>query len=341
MNEYMGGRRLSPPAPLPAPARPVYNAGPDGAWRTGGHGGWPPPPSHGSRGGRGGRRRPGQQLLVTLVAGMVGAVIALLALPAAFGVNPYDLIRGKVREVETSREASPAEDAVQTVSLTSDGLDVASIAKKVIPSIVNIDVQSRVQSFRGFSSGVQEGTGSGIIYSADGYIVTNDHVVGDAQTITVTLASGEQLNAVRVGTDPESDIAAIKINKTGLPAISLGDSDNLKVGQIAVAVGSPYGFEQSVTSGIISALHRSITVQNDTGGTGELADLMQTDAAINPGNSGGALCDSKARLVGVATLIASSSGGSEGIGFAIPVNKAKIVADAIISGRPIPTVTQG
>ena len=342
MNEYKGGRRLSPPVPPPAPARPVYNAGPDGAWRTGGHGGWPAaPPPRPARGGRARRNRPGQQILVTLIAGMVGAVIVLLALPAAFGVNPYDLIRGKVREVETSRKAGPAEDVVETVSLPGNGLDVATIAKKVIPSIVNIDVQSRVQSFRGFSSGVQEGTGSGIIYSADGYIITNDHVVGDAQTITVTLASGEQLNAVRVGTDPESDVAVVKIEKTGLPAISLGDSDDLKVGQIAVAVGSPYGFEQSVTSGIISALHRSITVQDDIGGTVELTDLMQTDAAINPGNSGGALCDSKARLVGVATLIASSSGGSEGIGFAIPVNKAKTIADAMISGRPIHTVTQG
>lgn len=314
-DEFKGGRRPSPHDPPHAPVR---------------------------RGrGRSGGRRNGPGILTAVVAAITGALMALMALPALFGVNPYDLVRGKVGEVRTTGDTNEVDEVVETVSLADGEADVATIAKKVIPSIVNIDVQSRVQRFGGFDYGVEEGTGSGIIYRSDGYIITNDHVVGSAETITVTLGSGEQLDAVRVGTDPESDIAVIKVEKAGLPAMKLGDSDELDVGEIAVAVGSPYGFEQTVTSGIISALNRSITVQDESGRAVKLTGLLQTDAAINPGNSGGALCDSSARLVGVATLIASSSGGSEGIGFAIPANRAKRVADAMIAGRPVNAVTQG
>lgn len=279
--------------------------------------------------------------MAAAVAGIIGALMALAALPALFGVNPYDLVRGKVGREETAGDGSAVDEAVETVSTAGREADVAAIARKVIPSIVNIDVQSRVRGFRGFDYGVEEGTGSGVIYRSDGYIITNDHVVGNAEAITVTLASGEQLDAETVGTDPGSDIAVIKVDKSDLPALSLGDSEKLEVGEAAVAVGSPYGFEQTVTSGIISAMDRSITVQSATGGTVELTGLLQTDAAINPGNSGGALCDSSARLVGVATLIASSSGGSEGIGFAIPADRVKRVADALIAGRSVNTVTQG
>lgn len=273
----------------------------------------------------------GKVLVTALVAGVVGAMLVLLVMPWGFGVNPYDMIRGRLRNA-ASVEKNARETQVKVVSPSAGALNVAAIAGKITPSIVNIDVTSAP---RGFMSGQQEGTGSGVIYSEDGYILTNNHVVGDAQEINVTLASGEKLKGKQVGSDPENDIAVVKIDKTGLPALDSGDSDKLVVGQVAVAVGSPYGFEQSVTSGIVSALHRNVPATTSSGATVVLTDLIQTDAAINPGNSGGALCDSEARLIGVNTVIASSSGGSEGIGFAIPINTAGRVADDIIAGRPI------
>jgi S1-C subfamily serine protease len=203
----------------------------------------------------------------------------------------------------------------------------------VVPSIVNIDIRTAPQRTPFFTVEGEQGTGSGVIYTQDGYIITNNHLVADAQDITVTLASGDELKGRKVGTDPQNDIAVIKIDRTGLPAIGIGDSDNLTVGELAVAIGSPFGFEQTVTSGIISALHRSVSTgssqveQNST-----LTNLIQTDAPINPGNSGGALCDGNAKLIGINALIATSSGGSEGIGFAVPVNTVRKVADEIIGG---------
>jgi S1-C subfamily serine protease len=276
------------------------------------------------------------------VAGIISAILVLLAFPAAFGVNPYDIIRGKVQKVETQGTVSQSNVPVKSVSLKAGGMDVSDIAKTVVPSIVNIDVSAQVEAFPGYGTDVQQGTGSGVIYRSDGYILTNNHVVGSAQSITVTLASGEKFKGTLVGTDPASDVAVVKIDKTGLPAISIGNSGDLVVGQLAVAIGSPYGFEQSVTSGIVSALHRDISEDDGYGQTTTaLSDLIQTDAAINPGNSGGALCDSAARLIGLNTIIASSSGGSEGVGFSIPVNTAKKIADQIISGHAFSGTSSG
>lgn len=261
-------------------------------------------------------------------------MIVLLAMPAVFGVNPLDLVRGKLKNV-TRIESTVAKTA-NVVSPSQGATDVTSVAKKVTPCIVNIDVKAVSQSTP-FSLGQeQSGTGSGVIYTADGYIITNNHVVAEAQDITVTLASGAEVKAKKVGTDPENDIAVIKIDKTGLPAITTGNSETLQVGQLVVAVGSPLGFEQTVTAGIISALHRTVAADSETGqGATVLTDLIQTDAPINPGNSGGALCDSNGSLVGINALIASQSGGSEGIGFAIPINTAKKVADDLIAGRAV------
>ena len=273
----------------------------------------------------------GKILVTAVVAGLVGALLVLVVMPWGFGVNPYDLIRGKLKNAGTG-EQNKKDVQVNVLSPSTGALNVATIARKIIPSIVNIDVRTAPQ---GFQTGGQEGTGSGVIYKEDGYILTNNHVVGDAQEISVTLASGEKLTGKQVGADPENDIAVVKVDKSGLPTLTPGDSDNLMVGEVAVAVGSPFGFEQSVTSGIISALHRNVPAQSSDGATVVLTDLIQTDAAINPGNSGGALCDSQARLIGINTLIASSSGGSQGVGFAIPINTAKRVADDIIAGRPI------
>lgn len=278
----------------------------------------------------------GRVALTALTAGIIGALLVLIAMPAVFGVNPLDIVRGKLGKVIVQKSGSGTRTV--TVSSPSEGkMSVAEISRSVIPSIVNIDVRTAPQRTPFFTIEGQEGTGSGVIYLRDGYIITNNHVVEGAQDITVTLASGEELKGSIVGTDSQNDIAVIKVNKTGLPAISAGDSDSLVVGQLAVAIGSPFGFEQTVTSGIVSALNRSISAGSQQGGQVEtLSGLIQTDAAINPGNSGGALCDSSARLIGINAVIASSSGGSEGIGFAIPVNTVKKIADGLIAGQPVP-----
>lgn len=289
-----------------------------------------PPPNRGRRGGPGW----GKTVITAIVAGLIGALLILLVMPAVFGVNPYDLIRGKVRKAETKEEVSLPRQITKVVSPTQGAMDVSAIARKVTPSIVNIDVtgNTRVSPFQTIPG---TGTGSGVIYTADGYIITNNHVVTGANSIMVTLASGEELKATKVGADPQNDIAVVKINKTGLPAVTIGDSDNLAVGELVVAIGSPLGFQQTVTAGIISALHRNVSGQDQKGGTFLLVGLVQTDAPINAGNSGGGLYDSAARIIGINTLIASETGGSVGIGFAIPINTAKKVADAIIAGEPI------
>jgi S1-C subfamily serine protease len=271
-----------------------------------------------------------------IIAGVVGALLVLLMMPAVFGVNPYDIVRGKLKNTTVVQKKTQTGQTVSVVSPSDGSMSVAAIAKSVTPSIVNIDIRTAPQQTPFFTTEGQEGTGSGVIYTSDGYIITNNHVVSDAQSITVTLASGQQLQGTLVGTDPANDIAVVKIDKKGLPAIPIGDSSNLAVGQLAVAVGSPYGFEQTVTSGIVSALHRSISGADEQGyESSTLSDLIQTDASINPGNSGGALCDGNAKLIGINAVIASSSGGSEGVGFAIPVNTVKKSADSIISGRTV------
>jgi len=296
-----------------------------------------PPPTKRSRRARssGGG---GKAFLKLVAAGIVGALIVLLVMPAVFGVNPWDVVRGKVRNQGTLPiQANSAKQVNNVVSTTQGATDVSSIAKNVTPSIVNVGVKSQSQSSNPFyPTQQQEGTGSGVIYSADGYIITNNHVVEGATDITVTLASGTEMKAKVIGTDPENDIAVIKIDKTGLPALPAGNSDNLVVGELVVAVGSPLGFEQTVTAGIISALHRNVAADSQNGqATSVLTDLIQTDAPINPGNSGGALCDGNSKLIGINALIASQSGGSEGIGFAIPVDTAKAVADALIAGKSV------
>lgn len=283
---------------------------------------------------RGRRRGWNKSIVSALAAGIVGALLVLLVMPISFGVNPYDLVRGRLRKAVVQQEKGQTGRTVSIVSPSEGSMSVAAVAKAVTPSIVNIDIRTAPQRTPFFTTQAQEGTGSGVIYTQDGYIITNNHVVESAQDITVTLASGQSLKGTVVGADSTYDVAVVKIDKTGLPAISLGDSSTLVVGQLAVAVGSPFGFEQTVTSGIISALHRSVSADSGTSGQGStLSDLIQTDAPINPGNSGGALCDGNAKLIGMNAAIASSSGGSEGIGFAVPINTVKKIADGIIGKK--------
>jgi len=217
----------------------------------------------------------------------------------------------------------------------------APSAKKVIPSVVNIFTQQTVRNpanpaledpvFRYFFGDRLDprprqasNLGSGVIVSSNGYILTNHHVVEAADEIQVALADGRALPARVVGADPETDLAVLKIDATGLPAITFAQAESLKVGDWVLAVGNPFGVGQTVTAGIVSALGRTHL------GINTFENFIQTDAAINPGNSGGALVDSAGNLVGVNSAIYSRTGGSQGIGFAIPVSIARQVMEQII-----------
>lgn len=220
---------------------------------------------------------------------------------------------------------------------------LSAAAKAALPAVVSITTSQSVRHpraddpwFQFFFGdlGTQQkiGLGSGVILSADGYILTNNHVVAGADEIEVSLTDGRRTNAQIIGTDPETDLAVLKISLEQLPVIVLGNSDHVAVGDRVLAIGNPFGVGQTVTSGIISALGRNQL------GINTFENFIQTDAAINPGNSGGALVDINGHLLGINTAIYSRSGGSMGIGFAIPVSTARMVLEGIVrDGR----VTRG
>lgn len=208
-------------------------------------------------------------------------------------------------------------------------------ARRAAPAVVSINTSKAVRHprsndpwfqffFGDQGTQAQTGLGSGVIISPDGYILTNNHVVEGADEIEVTLTDSRRARATVIGTDPETDLAVLKVDLDKLPVIVLGDSDQLAVGDQVLAIGNPFGVGQTVTSGIVSALGRSQL------GINTFENFIQTDAAINPGNSGGALVDVNGNLMGINTAIYSRSGGSMGIGFAIPVSTAKLVLDGIV-----------
>ena len=200
------------------------------------------------------------------------------------------------------------------------------------PAVVNIStVTLSVNFWRQIIP--REGQGSGFIIDRRGYILTNNHVVEKAREIRVTLANGEKLPADLIGRDPYSDIAVIKVSSDKVDvAVPLGDSDKIRVGQKAIAIGNPFGLSHTLTTGIVSALGRSIETSEGI----EIDEIIQTDAAINPGNSGGPLLNSNGEVIGINTAIFSLSGGYQGIGFAIPINRAKEVATQLISSGRVP-----
>jgi len=210
-----------------------------------------------------------------------------------------------------------------TTIVTTEEQAIENAVKIASPAVVQINITSVSQNPFGFSSGTQEGLGSGFIITSDGYVLTNNHVVENATKITVMLKDGREFRGQVVGTDITSDVAVVKISGTNLPTVELGDSSTLTVGQKVIAIGNPYGLSQTVTTGVISALERNVQAS----ATETLVGVVQTDAAINPGNSGGPLVDLSGRVVGMNTMIYQDA---QGLGFSVSVNTAKKVYDAII-----------
>ena len=241
--------------------------------------------------------------------------------------------------------ANQAEPAASTGPIART-VSYSDAVRKAVPAVVSIFTSKEVKRSRNpfmndplfrhffgerFEDEAQRafGLGSGVIISPKGYILTNQHVVEAADEIEVALSDGKKLVAKVVGSDPETDLAVLKVDAQNLPAITLGQAENLKVGDVVLAIGNPLGVGQTVTMGIVSALHRTGLRINT------FENFIQTDAAINQGNSGGALIDAFGNLVGINTAILSQSGGSIGIGFAIPVSTAKQVMEQLIASGAV------
>lgn len=273
------------------------------------------------------------------------ATVSLAVLFVIMTLRPDLLSVAQPRAVPLLESAAPA-GSLPTIAVEASGRtfpvnSLRDAAARAMPSVVNVLTTketkvSRVapnsdplfQRFFGhlFGQEVQRATslGSGVIVSSDGYILTNHHVVEGADGIELALLDGRKVTARIAGIDPDTDLAVLKADVTGLPAIVFAQPDRARVGDVVLAIGNPFGVGQTVTSGIVSALGRSQM------GINTYENFIQTDAAINPGNSGGALVDSNGHLIGVNTAIFSKSGGSLGIGFAIPVSVARSVMDSII-----------
>lgn len=268
------------------------------------------------------------------------AAITLGALLAAGVIHPEWFARLSVGG--SSGEVVTINQAQSNPARLATGISFSSAAKLAMPAVVNIftskEVKNRRQPFtndplfrRFFGDRLDEeeqqqqsSLGSGVIVSQQGFILTNHHVVESADEIQVALADGRDVPAKLVGADPETDLAVLRIDLKNLPAMTFGSSDDIKIGDVVLAIGNPFGVGQTVTMGIISAVGRSHL------GINTFENFIQTDAAINPGNSGGALVDVSGHLIGINSAIYSRSGGNQGIGFTIPVSLAKKIMEQII-----------
>jgi serine protease Do len=251
----------------------------------------------------------------------VGAMLTRSAPIGASGISLADMT-GSARPVQSR----PAQ--LQTPQLCGAEENVIQVAKTVGPSVVAI---YNMQSPGGGRAPERAGLGSGFIVRSDGLIATNAHVVQDSDRVDVGLLNGKQYtNAKILGVDPRIDVALVKINVTGLPVVTMGDSDALQVGQQAIAIGNPLGFEHTVTVGVVSALNRVIP-----GGGTSLRDLVQTDASIGPGNSGGPLIDSCGRVIGVNAAIVTTDSGLGNLGFAVPINTVKHAVQSLSTAGKI------
>ena len=269
-------------------------------------------------------------LIQFIVVGLAAAFILLMLKP--------ELLHNVRPKVEILQHTPTATEQAVTHSNNSAPFSYATAVKQAAPAVVNIftaKVVARQPSaqdllrhyFNGTTpeqSQLETSLGSGVIMTSQGHIITNNHVISGATEIQVLLGDGRNAQATVVGTDPETDLAILKIKLKKLPSITIGDSDTLEVGDVVLAIGNPFGVGQTVTQGIVSATGRKRL------GLNTFENFIQTDAAINPGNSGGSLINPRGELIGVNSAIFSKSGGSQGIGFAIPINLAKKVMTEII-----------
>jgi putative serine protease PepD len=253
------------------------------------------------------------------LAALFGALVVALPLGGLAIGGAFDSTSAPVA---TAPQPAPTESRAPSAPARS-ATDVSALYERVSPGVVSVEVRSG-------SSGA---AGSGFVLDGDGYILTNDHVVDGADTVRVRFEEGAPIAARVIGADPSTDLALLKIDPSGhkLTALALGSSAALKVGQPAIAIGSPYRLEGTLTTGVISALGRSITAPNNF----PIDNVVQTDAAINPGNSGGPLLDGRGRVVGINAQIATNSGSNDGVGFAIPIDTAKQVVPQLKSGKEI------
>ena len=266
-------------------------------------------------------------------------VLALGAFTGGLLLAPY---------LSDNAQAAPALQSAGKVQVAADGTDIVAafeqalvgVYQDTLPSIVSIQVNKAFdhplpegqKNFDGPEDFFAQGQGSGFVWDKEGHIVTNYHVIEGATKVEVVFANDEVVMAEVVGQDPDSDLAVIKVDMPAskLYPITVGDSDNLLVGQLAIAIGSPFGQESTMTSGIVSAIGRTIQSGNTPF---SIPEVIQTDAPINPGNSGGPLLDRYGQVIGINTQIISRGGGSSGIGFAVPINIAKQVVPALIKGE--------
>jgi S1-C subfamily serine protease len=295
-------------APTPSWTPPEPSTGPGG---PGDAAGAPPPPGQGTaeapRGGSplGGAGRLGR--------GIVAAAVVVLLLAGGYGLGQW---RYSATHTASAGSAGIPVTVTPTQIQGSSQEPVVAVAKALLPAVVQIERS--------------DGLGSGVIYDSRGYIVTAAHVVDGVDQVVVRLADGTSLQGKVLGTNTNTDIGVVKVNRTGLPVAALARNVKLQVGQTAVAIGSPFGLEGSVTTGVVSAVSRNLQTSNGT------MQVIQTDAPINPGNSGGALADREGQVIGINDSISSQSGGNEGVGFAVPIDTAAASAAQIVSGQPAP-----
>lgn len=279
----------------------------------------------------------GKSVLVPFISGILGAT---LVVGTCFNVSAIkkSLIGKSTSTTQSTQSVNYNNINTNLVSLSSFSDTGVAVAQKVLPSVVGIKVQYAVNSIFSQNTSTAMAEGSGVIISSDGYILTNNHVInssetnsnsfyslGEATKITVSLYNDDtEYPAKIIGTDQQTDLAIIKIDKTDLTAAKLGDSDSIQVGEWCMAIGNPLGMASSVTAGTISALNRKITDDD-----GKNYTLIQTDAAINSGNSGGALVNTNGEVIGINTIKASGT-GVEGLGFAIPINSTKSITEDLI-----------
>jgi Do/DeqQ family serine protease len=288
------------------------------------------------------------------IASSMRSTLAALVLALVLGLAGFGIAKATQKSVTASSSAAnpPATLKLAGATAGTSKTSFAPVLKNVLPSVVNISSSKVVHAraevaeqmqvdpfFRQFFGNGQfdvpkdrreKSLGSGVIISPEGYVLTNNHVVEGATEVKVTLSDKRELDAKIIGTDPKTDVAVLKIDVDKLSPVTIGDSSKVEVGDIALAIGNPFGVGQTVTNGIISAIGRGNL------GIEDYEDFLQTDAPINPGNSGGALINDRGELIGINTAIIShGSGGSQGIGFAIPANLVRQVMDQILKNGKV------